>query len=401
MTETDQAAGAGFIEAARALFADARTTGRPIQIEGHGSKHFYGNPFHGGRGAPLLLSTQGYSGIVSYDPTELVVVVRAGTPIESLEAALAERGQMLAFDPPRFESSRGRGTVGGMVATGLSGPRRLAAGSCRDFILGLTVLSADGSLLRYGGTVMKNVAGYDMSRLHTGALGSLGLILDVSLKVLPRPSAQASIRLSLSESAAIDACNRWLAQPLPIVATAWTSSSEAVAAQGDRPGELTIWFAGAQAAVSAASTRFLNHEGLEAARSLPDAEAESFWTSLRDQRLPFFRSEPPAEADPSARLWRLSLPTTTPSLPLAGPLLVEWAGGQRWLWTAESADKVRSMVAAHGGHATLYRMTDSPEAREIGAFTPLAPAIRRLHERIKAELDPDSLLNPGRLYPGL
>lgn len=368
-----------WVEQAKQLIEQAKSLGQAVDIQGHGSKAFYGNPLSQST-APL--STLDYQGVVSYDPTELVVVVRAGTPIETLQAVLAEKGQMLAFDPPQFSGPRGRGTVGGMVATGLSGPRRLQAGACRDFILGLTVLNADGQLLRYGGTVMKNVAGYDLSRLHAGALGSLGLILDVSLKVLPRPAASATIRLSMGESQAMALTNQSLAQPLPIVATAYLSQSN----------ELLIELAGAQAAVASAQRLFSERHG---AGLLPAQEAQDFWTSLRDQTHDVFSA-------PSDRhsLWRVSVPTTAPALSQQASLS-EWAFGQRWIWSDHPAQMMFDEAARLGGHATAWRLAVSASPPNTGVFAQLSPVLQQIHLRLKDELDGQRLFNPGRLGPQL
>ncbi|MFZ9764526.1 MAG: glycolate oxidase subunit GlcE [Burkholderiaceae bacterium] len=370
---------AAWVEQARQLIEQAKSRGEAVDIQGHGSKAFYGNPLSR---STVPLSTLDYQGVVSYDPTELVVVVRAGTPIEVLQSVLAENNQMLAFDPPQFSGPRGRGTVGGMVATGLSGPRRLQAGACRDFILGLTVLSADGQLLRYGGTVMKNVAGYDLSRLHAGALGSLGLILDVSLKVLPRPAAIATIRLPVQEPQAILMANQSLAQPLPIVATAYLPQS----------AELLMELAGAQAAVASAQKRFADQHG---AQSLAGPEAEAFWTSLRDQTHAVFR--PPSDAH---SLWRISVPTTSPVLSQQ-TCLSEWAFGQRWVWSELPAQVLFDEAARLGGHATAWRAAVSSRLPQTGVFARLAPVVQQIHLRLKEELDSQRLFNPGRLGPQL
>ncbi|MGA0865300.1 MAG: glycolate oxidase subunit GlcE [Burkholderiaceae bacterium] len=370
---------AAWVEQARQLIEQARSQGQAVDIQGHGSKAFYGNPLSR---STVPLSTLDYQGVVSYDPTELVVVVRAGTPIEALQSVLAENNQMLAFDPPQFSGPRGRGTVGGMVATGLSGPRRLQAGACRDFILGLTVLSADGQLLRYGGTVMKNVAGYDLSRLHAGALGSLGLILDVSLKVLPRPAATATIRLPVQEPQAILMANQSLAQPLPIVATAYLPQS----------AELLMELAGAQAAVASAQKRFADQHG---AQSLAGPEAEAFWTSLRDQTHAVFT--PPSDAH---SLWRISVPTTSPVLSQQ-TCLSEWAFGQRWVWSELPAQVLFDEAARLGGHATAWRAAVSSRLPQTGVFARLAPVVQQIHLRLKEELDSQRLFNPGRLGPQL
>jgi glycolate oxidase FAD binding subunit len=368
-----------WVEQARQRIEQASIQGQAIDIQGHGSKSFYGNPLS--RPAEAL-STLDYQGVVSYDPTELVVVVRAGTPIEVLQSVLAEKGQMLAFDPPRFQGARGTGTVGGMVATGLSGPRRLQAGACRDFVLGLTVLNADGQLLRYGGTVMKNVAGYDLSRLHAGALGSLGLILDVSLKVLPKPAATATVCLSIQEAQAIELVNQRLAQPLPIVATAYLPQT----------AELWIELAGAQAAVASAQSLFAEQHG---AKPCDASQAQAFWASLRDQTHAVF-------APPSDRhsLWRLSLPTTSAVWPQP-TVLSEWACGLRWAWSEQPAQAIFDEAGRRGGHATCWRPAASAGLPQSGVFAQLAPVLHQLHQRLKNELDSQRLFNPGRLGPQL
>ncbi len=375
--------------------AHARDTGSPVRIEGHGSKSFYGSPVDA---ALDRLSTERYRGIVAYDPSELVVVARSGTPIAELESILAERQQRLAFEPPRFG---GRGTVGGMVASGLSGPGRLAAGPCKDFILGLTVMNSEGALMRFGGTVMKNVAGYDVSRLHAGALGILGIILDVSMKVLPEPAARATVTISCAGSDAIALCDRWLSEPLPISATAWatpdTWKGQAPLSEpgsDDPSGLLYVRFAGAQAAVQAALGRFARDHG---ACEVAPAAADPFWESLRDQSLVFFD---PSGFAQDVVLWRLSLPAQTSVLPIVGPTLSEWGGALRWVWSRQPAAEVRAIAQKAGGHATLYRAADTTRLRE-GAFAPLPAVMHSLHQRLKAELDPHHLFNPGRLYAGL
>jgi glycolate oxidase FAD binding subunit len=367
---------------AQQLLAQARGQAMPVFIEGHGSKAFYGNarPVQS-----LRLSTADYSGIVNYDPTELVVVARAGTPIVVLEAALAEQGQCLAFEPPRFGPDRS-GTVGGMVATGLSGPARLSAGSCRDALLGMTVLNSSGECLRFGGTVMKNVAGYDMTRLHAGALGTLGVILDVAIKVLPRPTSSLTVSASMDQASALSQTSAWLAQPLPIAATAWLPS-----------GELILRLAGARAAVESAADRFEREMGSSRLRRWGEPEAISFWDSLRDQTHPFFSA--PANG---ASLWRISVAPTSPVLSIKGGAkqrepLIEWGGGQRWLWSDAEAAEVRQAAFAQGGHATRFRATGP----QIDAFTPVSGILHDIHSRLKAELDPHGLLEPGRLYQGI
>jgi glycolate oxidase FAD binding subunit len=341
--------------AIRAAAAD----GRPLRIRGGGTKDFYGQSLEG-----EILDTRGYAGIVAYDPTELVVTVRGGTPLAELEAALARKNQMLPFEPPHFGADA---TVGGAVAAGLAGPRRAAAGAVRDFVLGVRLLDGRGQDLSFGGQVMKNVAGYDVSRVMAGALGTLGLIAEVSLKVLPVPVAEATLRFEMPEDKAIEATNRWAGRPLPISATAYAD------------GDLALRLSGAAAAVRAA------REKLGGAPVDADGAAR-FWSGIREQTDPFF-----AGAEP---LWRLSVPSATPPLGLEGRTLVEWGGALRWLASNADARHVREVVGRAGGHATLFRRGD----KSVGVFHPLAPSVGTIHRRLKAEFDPRGILNRGRMY---
>ena len=339
---------------------------RPLCIRGGGTKDFYGEALVGDP-----LDMRGFRGIVSYEPTELVVSVRCGTPLSEVEAALAERGQMLAFEPPAFGPSA---TIAGVVAAGLSGPRRASAGAVRDFVLGATLLDASGDVLRFGGQVMKNVAGYDLSRLACGSLGILGPILEVSLKVLPVPACECSVRLQLDESAALHALNQWGGQPLPLSASAW------------RDGMLTVRLSGAPAAVDAAAARFARERG---AARLGDAEARAFWAGIREQTDGFFGGPLP--------LWRLSVPSTAPALGIDGQSMLEWGGALRWLRSDAPAGEIRAAAARVGASATLFRGGD----RAAGVFHPLSPANAALQRRLKDVFDPGRLFNPGRMYPEL
>ncbi len=344
-----------------------------LAIKGHGSKAFVGQSVS----TDETLCTTAYSGVVNYDPTELVVVVRCGTPIHELETHLLESRQMLAFEPPRFG---GQGTVGGMIATGLSGPRRYAAGAAKDFVLGMTVLDAQATQLRYGGTVMKNVAGYDLSRLHTGALGTLGLIVDVSIKVLPLPPAQATIALEASAEQGLEWVNQWGGQPLPISATSW------------HEGQLMVRLSGAVAAVQSAQARL-------GGQLISQTEADAFWLALRDQAHGFFSLD---LRDNATHLWRVSVPTTTPQITaISGDQWMEWGGGLRWFKTDTPADLIRTEARKHGGHATLYRAADPALLVTAGVFAELAPGLMKVHHRLKQELDPHRLFNPGRMFAGI
>jgi len=347
----------------------ARAAGTRLAIRGGSSKDFYGESI---TGDPFDVS--GFAGISSYEPTELVVTARCGTSLSDLEAALAEKGQCLPFEPPRFAPGS---TLGGMVAAGLAGPSRAAVGSVRDFVLGATMLNGRGDVLTFGGQVMKNVAGYDVSRMLAGSLGVLGVVLDVSLKVLPTAPATRTLRFELDQATALERLNRWSGQPLPLNASAWWS------------GMLVLRLAGAQAAVQAA------HQKLGGDVVEPDM-ADTFWTGMRDQRDEYFVSAVRA-IDNGAALWRLSVPQTAPPLKLSGEQLIEWGGAQRWLCTDQSAAQLRAAAASVGGHATLFRGRD----KSAGVFAPLSAPLARIHRELKVAFDPDRVFNPGRLYPGL
>ena len=337
---------------------------KPLRLKGGGSKDFYGGPLLG-----EVLDTRGYSGIVGYEPTELVITARCGTPLAEIESALATRRQVLACEPPHF----GNATIGGAVAAGLSGPRRAVAGSLRDYVLGVKLMDGEGHELNFGGQVMKNVAGFDVSRLVTGSLGTLGLILDVSLKVMPLPVAEATLRFEMPQDKALDAMNRWAGQPVPLAATCW------------QDGVLTLRLSGAQAAITAACANL-------GGERVAEPDASSFWDSLREQTTAFFAGDAP--------LWRLSLPSVAPPLAVADAQLIEWGGAQRWLRGAVNGASLREMAAKAGGHATLFRGGHG-EQRAGGVFAPLSPALTEVHRRLKQSFDPYGVFNPGRLYPEL
>ena len=328
----------------------------PLIIQGGGSKTFYGNADEG-----EVLATRALTGVVDYQPKELVLTARAGTPLADIEALLAEQNQMLALEPPYFG---GNATLGGSIAAGLSGPRRPYAGAARDFVLGVRMIDGTGQPLRFGGQVIKNVAGYDVSRLMVGALGTLGLITEVSLKVLPRPAADITLQFELGEAAAILKMNQWAGQPLPLSATSWHA------------GLLAVRLSGAASAVHAAQVRL-------GGEVLKDA---AFWQRLRDQATPFFDKRP---------LWRLAVKPTTPPLNLGDGQWIEWGGAVRWLTTDRPVAALRDAAKSAGGHATLFR-GDAPAE---GAFTPLAPALLSVHRNLKQRFDPRGIFNRGRLYP--
>jgi glycolate oxidase FAD binding subunit len=338
---------------------ESAARGAPLCIRGGGSKDFYGNP---PCGEPL--DTRGHAGIVAYEPTELVVTARCGTRLSELQEILDRENQILAFEPPHFGVGA---TLGGCVAAGLSGPRRASAGSVRDAMLGAKILDGRGQLLAFGGQVMKNVAGYDVSRLLAGSLGTLGLIVEVSLKLLPRPPEELTLTFEMTQAKALEILRRWGGRPLPVSASAW------------REGELLVRLSGAASAVRSAAQSL-------GGQSVPAEEAARFWDGVREQTDPFFAGEMP--------LWRLSLPTQAPGIDLPGAQLVEWGGALRWLRTGADGAAVREVASRAGGHATLFRAAQKPQ----GAFAPLPPLLARLHRDLKRSFDPAGIFNPGRLY---
>ncbi|KPV41500.1 glycolate oxidase [Thiohalorhabdus denitrificans] len=347
-------------EALQAEVRAALADGEPLAVRGGGTKQFYGREVDG---RPLNVS--GHSGVVSYEPTELVVTARAGTRLAELEALLAEHGQQLACEPPHFGAEA---TVGGMVAAGLAGPRRPWGGAVRDAVLGAKVLNGAGEVLSFGGEVMKNVAGYDLSRLLVGSLGTLGVLLEVSLKVLPRPAAERTRVLEVDAGTALARLARWGRQPLPITGAAHLD------------GRLHVRLAGNEAAVAEAGERLGGEE---------PAGGPEFWADLREQRLEFFAGEAP--------LWRLSVPPAAPPLDHDGSQLIDWGGAQRWLRGDAPAEAVRAAAAEAGGHATLFRGGD----RTGEVFHPLPGALLSVHRNLKRALDPHGLFHPGRMYGAL
>ncbi len=335
----------------------AAAEGTPLRLHGGDTKSFYGRASDG---QPLDL--RGHSGIVNYEPSELVITARAGTLLVDLESSLAEQGQMLGFEPPHLGAGA---TLGGTIACGLSGPRRPYAGAARDFVLGVRIINGRGELLRFGGQVMKNVAGYDISRLSVGALGTLGAIVEVSLKVLPVPVREATMRFAMPADQAIRQMNEWAGQPIPISGTC------------HHDGVLYVRVSGSAAGVDAAIAR-LDGEMVD--------EGAALWHGIREHSHAFFADDQPQ--------WRISVPQAAAPLSLDGDWLIEWGGAQRWLKTEAPADVIREQTEAAGGHATLFRGGD----RTQEVFHPLRPLLFNLHRNLKDAFDPQRIFNPGRLY---
>jgi len=372
----------------------ASKSGQPLRMQGGGTKDFLGQSMQG-----EVLDTTSYNGILSYEPSELVITVRCGTPLAEVEAALAQKGQCFPFEPPHFGAGA---TVGGMVAAGLSGPARPSVGTVRDFVLGARVINGKGEHLTFGGQVMKNVAGYDVSRLLAGSWGQLGLITEVSLKVLPVPPGETTLVCAgVSQSQALRLINQWGGQPLPLNASAWINDPTAVPVQDF----FFVRLRGAIAAVDAAVTKMsADVQALGAQVTRMDASVvEVDWKASREQTLDFFQA--PNEQD---CLWRLSVPQTAPVLDVqvngaVCPQYVEWHGAQRWLWApAAQAEHVREAAVKAGGHATLFRTSAASRQtlgdvdKQAGVYTPLSAVQQRIQNELKKQFDPAGIFNPGR-----
>ncbi len=343
-------------EALAAQVREAAARGAPLRIAGGDTKRFYGRSVTGD-----TVSIRSHRGVLRHDPAELVITARGGTPLEELESCLASAGQRLPFEPPHFGPDA---TLGGAVAAGLAGPARAWSGPLRDYVLGARVLTGDGRVLRFGGEVMKNVAGYDLARVMAGSLGILGILLDVSLKVLPRPPAERTLALEQSEADALERLAKLACTALPLSAGSWVD------------GRLYLRFEGSQRTLAAVAGRV----GGE-----PLADGPSFWAALREQSHEFYAGPAP--------LWRVTLPPAAPALPLDGPALLEWNGQQRW-YRAEPQAPVSEAAATSGGHATLFR--NAAPGQEV--FPPLPGPLLRLHRGLKRVFDPAGILNPGRMY---
>ena len=374
---------------------DAAARQVPLRIRGGGSKDFHG-------GVPLQgeeLDTRAYCGIVSYEPSELVVTARAGTPLAEVEALLAEHGQCLAFEPPHFgASTNAHATVGGMVAAGLSGPARASVGAVRDFVLGVQLVNGRAEHLTFGGQVMKNVAGYDVSRLMVGAWGTLGLLTQVSLKVLPLAPAEATLRFVCSQAEALRRLNAWSGQPLPLNASCWTPIAQSANSENsDSEGHLDVRLRGAVAAVEAAC-HSMGGERLDTGNTADMAE---HWSACREQRSAWFAARtPPSAESADLDLWRLSVPDTAPVLALpegVAPPLVEWHGALRWVQAPRAhAEALYEKALLAGGSASLFIAGSAGAISASGCFASHAAALGVIHQRLRQAFDPAGIFNPAR-----
>jgi len=342
---------------------DAYKNKTPLQIRAGNSKHFYGNPKDG-----KLLDVSAHQGIISYEPTELVVTARAGTRLTEIESTLNESNQMLAFEPPHFAeaTSHDNATIGGTIACNMSGPRRAYAGAARDFVLGCNIINGKAEKLKFGGQVMKNVAGYDASRLMSGAMGTLGVILDISLKVLPKPETEITLGHQCDIHQAMENMHQWVKQSLPLSASCYINS------------QLFIRLSGNHSSVSTAQQK-IGGDVID--------NAENFWQQIKDQSHDFFKPDNP--------IWRLSLASNTPPLEnLSGNTLYEWGGALRWLSSDEPEKKIRDTLNSVGGHATLFKKNKL----NVAPFHQLNPGMLTIHKQLKHAFDPENILNPGCMY---
>ena len=375
------------VNAFREQILSAKKNQTPLSIEGGATKNWYGNP-----NSFAKLSTTTYQGILDYQPEELVITACAGTPLQEIEMALAQRNQVLAFEPPHFGD---KATFGGAIAAGLAGPARISTGNLRDFVLGARLLDGRGNDLSFGGKVMKNVAGYDISRLLPGSLGTLALLLEASVKVLPKPAASLTLRAMISQAQALKLLNQWAGQPLPLSASAWIGASNS-----QQEGELSIRLAGAHAAVSSASAMITTAIG---ASEVSPTVAAQFWQDLREQDLPCFQI-----TDPGQALYRLALPAACPPLQFPesqlNSLVLEWHGQERW-WRGPSAPDcfatLKKLALAQGGHATQFKVS-KVSAVNTQRFTllsenPLTAGLATVQQRLRHAFDPAGIFATGRM----
>lgn len=355
-----------WLEYASAQIQKAVAGKQTLTIQGGGSKQFYGTAASGS-----VLSTLENSGIIDYEPRELTITALSGTPLAEIESLLEQNNQMLPFEPPHF----GAATWGGCIAAGLSGPRRPYSGAVRDAVLGIAVMDGRGRHLRFGGRVIKNVAGYDVSRLIAGSMGTLGVITEATCKLLPRPECESTVLLESGRNIAIQTMNMLAGQPLPISGTAWRRGDDVL-------GQLLVRLSASESTVLAAIKRI-------GGEVIDDA---TFWHDLKEQQLPEFTARP---------IWRVSVPATTlassAALEFPHTVMVEWGGALRWLEGDVPAEHVFSLAAHVGGHATLFRKADGVEDETTRVFTQPDPVIAALNQRVRDIFDPHHVFDSARI----
>ncbi|HLR83048.1 MAG TPA: glycolate oxidase subunit GlcE [Paenalcaligenes sp.] len=353
---------AQWVDQVRAAQADKT----PLRLIGSDSKHFYGHPTEG----ETMVLTE-HQGVIDYEPSELVITVKGGTPVAEIEELLASKNQFLPFEPPLFGADA---TIAGCVASGLAGPRRPQAGGVRDFVLGVQLIDGQGRHMTFGGQVMKNVAGYDVSRLLSGSLGTLGILTELSIKVLPKPVKELTLQLDRSQKEALHKINTWSGQPIPISASLWHDD------------QLFVRLSGAPNALEVAQETIQG-------TPLDEDQAQTLWQEVREQKYAWFQAK---EEQANKPLWRLSVPSTTEPILDDHPQLIEWGGALRWCFSDLPAETLRAQVEAVGGTATVFRQNGA----DLAVFHPLDPVILGIQQRLKEKFDPAGIFNPGRIYPG-
>ena len=351
----------------------------PLCIQAGNSKQFYGHAVDESTDAKRL-DLSSHTGIINYDPSELCVTVQAGTKLSDLEALLAENKQMLAFEPPHYPSGKNNqdtATIGGAIATGIAGPRRAYTGSVRDAILGVKIINGEGEIANFGGEVMKNVAGYDLSRMMVRSQGTLGVILSVSVRVIPKPEHNITLRFNASQNETLSYFQALRKTNLPITATAWLNE------QG------SIRISASEAVLKSCKNKIKGDEV---------TDDENFWLGLRDHTHAFFNDDRP--------LWRFSLPPALSNvISLDDAQLIEWDGAQRWIHSNTPANIIRDIAKSHNGYATLFnsnlKIKNHTNLTKIDAFPALEPALFTLHQNLKKQMDPQGIFNPNRIYRGL
>ena len=346
----------------------------PLYIHGGNSKQFYGNAVDA---TPLDISV--HTGIINYDPSELCITVRAGTKLSDIETLLADNNQILAFEPPHYLYSslnnQDTATIGGAIASGISGPSRAYTGSVRDSILGVNIINGDGEIANFGGEVMKNVAGYDLSRMMVRSQGTLGVILNISVRVIPKPEHNITLAFEASQSEALSYFQDLRKNTLPITATAWLNNTA------------LIRLSASEQVLQSCKEKVKGDERLN---------ADSFWQGVRDHTHEFFTNS----KNDDKPLWRFSLPPATPEkIQLDGEELIEWSGAQRWIHSNAPANIIRDIAKSQKGYATLFN--NAPSDESATRFSELEPALFTLHKQLKNQMDPQGIFNPGRIYKGL
>ena len=339
----------------------AHENSEPLRIRGSGSKFFYGRPIVG-----TVLDVSKHQGITSYEPSEMVLTARAGTTLREITQALSDSHQSLGFEPPWFGD---RATLGGTIACGLSGPRRPFAGSARDFVLGVKCITGTGEFMAFGGQVIKNVAGYDVSRLMVGAMGTLGVLCEISIRVLPKHEVEVTRLLELDEDAALTKMADLPLNPYPLSGLSYSN------------GVLRVRLSGTENGTMSAGKVIGGEE---------DPQGSEYWRQLREQELNFFNR--------NQTLWRVSVPPTAPAFGLSSDCVIDWGGALRWVYTDKSEKEAFEIARNMNGHAILFRGDEHYQGER---FSKLPQKLSDIHSGLKTSFDPSGILNSGIMYEDL